>query len=337
MLTVYARTRFVLVLVVFALGGGIWLVVSEQRDAIVRSQAQTAGAGDAPGGDARPGDRRPRLRPDVPRRSSSSRSKSGRADFVAAVARGRARRRRRRDARAAPRAAVAARSLAHPRPRRAIAEVRADGAKSLSHRRRARAQVRDGRVPAGERGVPRARPRPPRRRSSCACSSSGWSWSSRSAPSCSAAGCGCWSAPRAVPRAGAPSSASSSRRSRAPRTRRRSRTLLKRHVERSFAGAAAVVLSRNASGNQLTACTDPARIPGLADAAGRRRPARLPRGAPRARPTSAAATDVPLQPCGICGDLPGASRCTPSLVGGEVIGSLLVTHHRTIGRQARRS
>ena len=35
MLTVTTRTRFVLVLIVFALGGGISLVVSEQRDAIV--------------------------------------------------------------------------------------------------------------------------------------------------------------------------------------------------------------------------------------------------------------------------------------------------------------
>ena len=98
--------------------------------------------------------------------------------------------------------------------------------------------------------------------------------------------------------------------------------LLKRHVERSCEGTAAVVLNRNASGNVLTACTDPARhprcggprwrAPGPRDCLAVRRGHALPAQRDR-RP--------PLQPCGICGDLPGASRCTPSLVGGEVIGS----------------
>jgi diguanylate cyclase (GGDEF)-like protein len=53
------------------------------------------------------------------------------------------------------------------------------------------------------------------------------------------------------------------------------------------------------------------------------------RGAPYARGDGAA----PLQPCSICGDLPGVSRCTPSLVGGEVIGSLLVTRGKPLGQR----
>jgi diguanylate cyclase (GGDEF)-like protein len=110
--------------------------------------------------------------------------------------------------------------------------------------------------------------------------------------------------------------------------------LLRRHVERAVAAASAVVLSRNASGNVLTASTDPGGIDGL--------PQRLEGATPRdclaVRRGAAyerSPDDEPLQPCGICGALPGAARCTPSLVGGEVIGSLLVTRHKPIGTQGR--
>jgi diguanylate cyclase (GGDEF)-like protein len=110
--------------------------------------------------------------------------------------------------------------------------------------------------------------------------------------------------------------------------------LLQRHVTRSLPGADAVVLRRNASGNVLAASTDPGAIPGLAerlDGAAPRDCLAVRRGAAYDRSED----EEPLQACGICGALPGASRCTPSLVGGEVIGSLLVTHHKPLDAEAR--
>ncbi|HYI20771.1 MAG TPA: diguanylate cyclase [Solirubrobacteraceae bacterium] len=105
--------------------------------------------------------------------------------------------------------------------------------------------------------------------------------------------------------------------------------LLRRHVERSLPGAAAVVLSRDASNRQLLPVTDADAIAGLGD--------RLEGAAPRdclAVRRGAAYERRASQPCTICGDIPGASRCTPSLVGGEVIGSLLVTRHGPIEADA---
>ena len=47
---------------------------------------------------------------------------------------------------------------------------------------------------------------------------------------------------------------------------REAKELLRRRAERLVPGADAVVLTRNASGNSLDAATDPAAVPGLADA-----------------------------------------------------------------------
>jgi diguanylate cyclase (GGDEF)-like protein len=41
----------------------------------------------------------------------------------------------------------------------------------------------------------------------------------------------------------------------------------------------------------------------------------------------------PLLPCGVCGDLPRASTCVPSLVGGEVVGSVLVERPNGLDEQ----
>ena len=110
--------------------------------------------------------------------------------------------------------------------------------------------------------------------------------------------------------------------------------LLRRHVERAVPGAAGVVLSRNPSDNVLTASTDPDAIPGLAerlDGATPRECLAVRRGTAYQRRQG----DEPLLPCGICGLFPGSSQCTPSLVSGEVIGSLLVTHRKPIRRPAQ--
>jgi diguanylate cyclase (GGDEF)-like protein len=109
--------------------------------------------------------------------------------------------------------------------------------------------------------------------------------------------------------------------------------LLRRHVERAVPGASAVVLSRSVTGEVLTASTDTDAVPGLAE--------RLQGAAPRAclavrRGTSYArsAGKEPLQPCTLCGDLPGSSQCTPALVGGEVMGSVLLVRARGVSAAA---
>ena len=112
--------------------------------------------------------------------------------------------------------------------------------------------------------------------------------------------------------------------------------LLRRHVERVVPGADAVVLSRDASNRQLLAATDPGAVDGLTqrlDGAAPRDCLAVRRGDVYARRPE----QQPLQPCAICGDLPGASRCTPSLVGGEVIGALLVTHRKGMDRDVGKS
>ena len=331
MLTVTTRTRFVLVLIVFALGGGISLVVSEQRDAIVGSQAQTAAAGDLLAAmlDQETGVH------DFDQTSSPEflePFRSGRARFVAVVAS--AERRAEGDDTMIEqlRAQSVAADRWHVLGEEAIRDVRLRGAKSLSIAgARERKSVMDAfrQENAAFREHVHARAEAQLVRMQLV------GLVLVIAIGALVLGGGLWLLERASRRA----------------ARRRAierefvetlqtaedeaevQDLLKRHVERSCEGTAAVVLNRNASGNVLTACTDPARIPGVADAlegAGPRDCLAVRRGTPYQR----SATDVPLQPCGICGDLPGASRCTPSLVGGEVIGSLLVTHHRTIGRQA---
>jgi diguanylate cyclase (GGDEF)-like protein len=111
--------------------------------------------------------------------------------------------------------------------------------------------------------------------------------------------------------------------------------LLRRHAERAVPRGTAVVLSRNASGNILTASTAPEGLRSLTerlDGATPRDCLAVRRGTAYAR----RAGEEPLQPCALCGDLPGSTLCTPSLVGGEVIGSVLLTRSGAIRPEARR-
>jgi diguanylate cyclase (GGDEF)-like protein len=112
--------------------------------------------------------------------------------------------------------------------------------------------------------------------------------------------------------------------------------LLRRRAERLAPGAAAVVLTRNASGNSLDAATDPSAVPGLAAAledAAPRACLAIRRGATHERRPGS----EPLQPCRLCDRSDGGSVCVPELVGGEVIGSLLVTRDAAIKPSERES
>jgi GGDEF domain-containing protein len=112
--------------------------------------------------------------------------------------------------------------------------------------------------------------------------------------------------------------------------------LLRRRAERLVPGADAVVLTRNASGNSLDAATDPAPVPGLAEAlvdATPRTCLAIRRGSTHERRPDGA----PLQTCQLCDRAEGGSLCVPELVGGEVIGSLLVINAGRIEAAGRDS
>ena len=101
--------------------------------------------------------------------------------------------------------------------------------------------------------------------------------------------------------------------------------LVKQHLERSIPDASVVVLSRNNSANRLTAATPLPEGSALAAALVNAQPesclaVRLAREYRRGEDAD------PLLSCGICGTAAGEITCVPSVVSGEVIGSVLVEH-----------
>jgi diguanylate cyclase (GGDEF)-like protein len=118
------------------------------------------------------------------------------------------------------------------------------------------------------------------------------------------------------------------------RTETEAYALLKRHLERTAPRSVAVVLNRNNSDNRLEAATPLEEHSPLRE--------RLIDAEPDScltirlgRTHERVAGDESLLGCELCG---GCSRstCVPSLVGGEVIGSVLIEHARALGKDARR-
>jgi diguanylate cyclase (GGDEF)-like protein len=101
--------------------------------------------------------------------------------------------------------------------------------------------------------------------------------------------------------------------------------LLKRHLQRSLEGSEVLVLNRNNSHDRLEAVTPIADGSPLADKLKAAEPdACL---AVRLAKTHERSVDQEaLLTCELCGVTDGNSTCVPSLVGGEVIGSVLVQH-----------
>ena len=101
--------------------------------------------------------------------------------------------------------------------------------------------------------------------------------------------------------------------------------LVQRQIERSLPGSGAVVLKRNNSDNRLEAATTVAPDSVVVG--------RLAGAEPRAclalrfgRTHREGGTRAPLLSCELCSHRSGSSTCEPLLVGGEVIGSVLVSH-----------
>ena len=99
---------------------------------------------------------------------------------------------------------------------------------------------------------------------------------------------------------------------------------LQRHLERTLPATAAVVFNRNNSANRLEAVTP---LPPGSPLAGTLRGAE-PRSClavRAARTHSESGGRPPLLSCPVCAQVPGASACVPLIVGGEVIGSVLLS------------
>ena len=111
--------------------------------------------------------------------------------------------------------------------------------------------------------------------------------------------------------------------------------LVKRHLERSIPGALVAVLNRNNSDNRLELMTDVRETSTLHSTMNGADPdacMAIRIGRAHGRDEQVA----PLLECEICGTMPGSSLCTPSLVGGEVIGSVLIEHPDPIDAEATR-
>jgi len=111
--------------------------------------------------------------------------------------------------------------------------------------------------------------------------------------------------------------------------------LLTRHLQRSLEGSEVLVLNRNNSHDRLEPMTEVADDSPLAE--------RLQGAEPnsclavRLGKTHERSVDQePLLTCELCGETGGNSTCVPSLVGGEVIGSVLVQHSAPLDASSKR-
>ena len=105
-----------------------------------------------------------------------------------------------------------------------------------------------------------------------------------------------------------------------------SQSLLIRHVQRSLPGSGAAVLNRNNSDDRLEVAVDEgAGVTPLRDLVTEQLRPRSCLAVRLSRSHELAPGDEPLMRCEACGKIAGGVLCEPLLVGGQVIGSVLVT------------
>ena len=112
--------------------------------------------------------------------------------------------------------------------------------------------------------------------------------------------------------------------------------LLKRHLERSVAENSVTVLNRNNSADRLQAMTtvDPASP--LASGLDSAKP-RSCLAVRKARTHTSDDAHDSLLACSVCSGCPGRTTCTPLVVGGEVIGSVLANHQHGLSDNDQRA
>ena len=114
------------------------------------------------------------------------------------------------------------------------------------------------------------------------------------------------------------------------------RGLLKRHLQRSVGNSEVTVLNRNNSADRLQSATpldqSSPLIAGLEGAQPRSCLAIR-----KARPHDVTDVADALLACAVCSGCPGLTTCTPLIVGGEVIGSVLAVHEDPLSDVEQRS
>jgi diguanylate cyclase (GGDEF)-like protein len=105
--------------------------------------------------------------------------------------------------------------------------------------------------------------------------------------------------------------------------------LLKRHLERSIPGSDVTVLNRNNSADRLEGVTAVPEGSRLASGLSGAKP-RSCLAVRQARPHREISGSAPLAECELCAGCADRSTCTPLLVGGEVIGSVLALHQAAL-------
>jgi diguanylate cyclase (GGDEF)-like protein len=116
------------------------------------------------------------------------------------------------------------------------------------------------------------------------------------------------------------------------RTEAESHGLIKRYLERLLKGTSVVVLTCNNSENKLLAATDVDADDGLAQRLAFAEPSSC-LAVRSGRAHREKVGEEQLLSCELCAGLDRSSTCMPSLVGGEVIGSILVRHDRPLGKE----
>jgi diguanylate cyclase (GGDEF)-like protein len=119
-------------------------------------------------------------------------------------------------------------------------------------------------------------------------------------------------------------------------TEQEAHELVKRHLERSVHQGTVTVLNRNNSADRLHAVTavGPASPLALGLEVAKPRSCLAVR---LARPHQASNGEEALLSCSVCSQCPGQVTCTPLLVGGEVIGSILAEYQQPLTDREQRS
>jgi diguanylate cyclase (GGDEF)-like protein len=112
--------------------------------------------------------------------------------------------------------------------------------------------------------------------------------------------------------------------------------LLKRHLERSIDCNSVTVLNRNNSADRLQAMTPLEQSSPLVAGLDSAKP-RSCLAIRKARPHTSAEGQGSLLACSVCSGCPSLTTCTPLIVGGEVIGSVLADHSQPLNDTEQRS
>ena len=114
------------------------------------------------------------------------------------------------------------------------------------------------------------------------------------------------------------------------------RDLVKRHLERAVPGNQVTIMNRNNSADRLQAVTVVEAGSPLADGLDSAKP-RSCLAIRKARPHAADSAQDSLLGCPVCSGCPGRITCTPLIVSGEVIGSVLANHEEPLSETDQRS